>query len=90
VTTPDAWEGRHVAVLGVETLAGEIIGTSFTLADATGGERYFISCMIFGWDWSTDKRGMAGGMAAEFLGTWGYYSREARWQATSDEFTLQL
>jgi DNA/RNA endonuclease YhcR with UshA esterase domain len=88
--TPDAWEGRYVAVLGVETMAGEIIGTSFTLADAAGGERYYISCMIFGWGWSTDKRGMAGGVAAEFLGTWGYYSREAQWQVTSGEFTLRL
>jgi len=87
---PDAWEEKHVAVLGIDTMAGEIIGTSFTLADAAGGERYYISCMIFGWDWSTDKRGMAGGVAAEFLGTWGYYSREAQWQVTSDEFTLRL
>jgi hypothetical protein len=88
--TPDNWEGRQIAVLGVETMAGEIIGTSFTLADAAGGERYYISCMIFGWDWSTDKRGTAAGVAAEFFGTWGYYSREAQWQVTSGEFTLRL
>ena len=86
--TPSAWEGRYVAVLGVDTIAGEIIGTSFTLADAVEGERYYISCMIFGWDWSTDKRGVAGGAVADFVGTWGYYVREAQWQVTSDEFTL--
>ena len=90
VSTPNEWDGRHVAVLDVETLAGEAIGTSFALDDAVDGERYYISCMIFGWDWLTDKRGMAEGTAAEFVGIWGYYSREAQWQVTSDEFTLRF
>ena len=86
---PEAWEGRRVAVLGVETVAGEIVGTMYTLADEVDGERYYMSCVIFGWDWSKDKRGIAAGMAVEFLGNWGYYSREAQWQVTSGEFTLR-
>ncbi len=87
---PASWEGESVAVMGVDALAGEIIGTSFSLSDVDEGEQFSISCMIFGWDWSTDGRGIVEGTVAEFEGIWGYYPAKAQWQVTSDLFTLQV
>ena len=82
------WDGRLVAVLGVEMIAGEAIGTSFTLSDVTDEGFNRISCIVFGWLWSADDRGIVNDIVVGFSGTWGYYEREARWQISSDDFTL--
>lgn len=86
---PEIWAGKLVAVIGAAALAGEPIGTSFSLADFTDQGRYSLSCMIFGWDWSTDRHGVDEGRVMEFLGIWGYYGEKAQWQVTSDEFSLR-
>ena len=86
---PTPWEGRFVAVIGVTALAGEVIGTSFSLSDFEEDDYYTISCMLFGWDWSTDGRGISNGTVAEFGGIWGYYATKAQWQVTSDVFTIR-
>ncbi len=82
------WDGRLLAVLNVEMIVGEVIGTSFTLSDAGEDGTSHISCIIFGWSWSADDRGIVEDIVVDFSGTWGYYEHEARWQITSDEFTL--
>jgi len=86
---PAALEGKLVAVLNVTALAGEVIGTSFSLSDFVDGGEYAVSCMAFDWNWQTDSRGITDGMIVGFLGVWWYYEARAQWQVTSDGFNLR-
>ncbi len=86
---PESWLGQLVALLDVTAMTGEVIGTTFTLSEVVGGERYMATCMVFGWDWSNDNRGIEIMHAFVFTGVWDYYVARAQWQITTDDFTLQ-
>jgi len=60
--------------------------TRFTLVSE--GSNYRVLAVVFGWDWSSDARGIEEGMNVAYEGVWGYYDVEARWQISSDTFTL--
>ncbi len=87
---PELWLGQLVALLDVTAMTGEVIGTTLDISEVVDGERYMVSCMIFGWDWSNDDRGIETMDTLEFTGTWDYYVARAQWQITSDSITLQL
>jgi len=89
VQNPSAYENMLLTILNVDTERGELIGTRFTLSDIGEMDRYSVEGMIFGWNYELEDRNISSGDAVRFTGTFGYYEQGARWQISSDEFTLQ-
>lgn len=76
---PIEWEGRQVAVKGLD-VTFQAIGTVFDLAE----DGYEITCMVFGWDWKSNPAGISEGRIMVFEAIWEYNPRRATWQLVSD------
>lgn len=78
-------QGRIYDVQAFRTSNSTML-TRFTLVSEESN--YRVLAVVFGWDWSSDPRGIGDGMIVTFEGVWGYYDVEARWQISSSTFTL--
>jgi len=90
LSQPETSEGQLIAIKNVSATKGELIGTSFSLSDMGEMEMYSINCLIFGWNWDSDKKGVLSGSSVSFYGRFDYYEPKAQWQITSENFTIEI